>query len=288
MQQMSEREKYRYDLQGFLVVRNVLSADEVAELNRALDANADRITEDVGDKNQGSTTLVGTRRRQMMHGLLTLPAPWCEPFRKLLAPEPLRPHLNTILGRGWRLDHAPHAFISEKGAEGLLFHGEGTAAFDGPAFFTRTPTLMRSGMVVVAWALSDVEERDGGFACIPGSHKAGFPTPPEVYKWEGEHDLFCNPSLQAGDVLVFNEALTHGTLPWRSERQRRVLLYRYSPYWVNYHSVLGRWEPPEWADELDEAQRAVLEPPYRYRRPVLADDGRVAVVPVVSDFIEPS
>ena len=36
---MSEREKYLYDLQGFLVVRNVLSAEEVKNLNNAIDAN---------------------------------------------------------------------------------------------------------------------------------------------------------------------------------------------------------------------------------------------------------
>ena len=36
---MSEREKYLFDLQGFLVVRDFLSAAEVKNLNDALDAN---------------------------------------------------------------------------------------------------------------------------------------------------------------------------------------------------------------------------------------------------------
>ena len=35
---MSEREKYLFDLQGFLVVRGLLSTDEVKRLNEAIDA----------------------------------------------------------------------------------------------------------------------------------------------------------------------------------------------------------------------------------------------------------
>ena len=42
---MSEREKYLYDLQGFLVVRNVLSAEEVKNLNNAIDANPNKSKE---------------------------------------------------------------------------------------------------------------------------------------------------------------------------------------------------------------------------------------------------
>ena len=35
-------------------------------------------------------------------------------------------------------------------------------------------------------------------------------------------------TCRAGDAVIFTEAVTHGTLPWRSERERRSLLYRYT------------------------------------------------------------
>jgi hypothetical protein len=45
---MSDREKYLFDLQGFLIVRGFLSADEVQALNKAIDANQDKRGKHVG------------------------------------------------------------------------------------------------------------------------------------------------------------------------------------------------------------------------------------------------
>ena len=42
---MSDREKYLYDLQGFLVVRNFLSQEEVENLNNAINANLDKASQ---------------------------------------------------------------------------------------------------------------------------------------------------------------------------------------------------------------------------------------------------
>ena len=37
---ITEREKFEFDLNGFLVLRNVFSADQVAAANRAIDSRA--------------------------------------------------------------------------------------------------------------------------------------------------------------------------------------------------------------------------------------------------------
>ena len=37
------------------------------------------------------------------------------------------------------------------------------------------------GMLTVIWLVNDVGEGDGGFWCIPGSHKADFPVPSGVH-----------------------------------------------------------------------------------------------------------
>ena len=64
---MNEHEKYLFDLNGYLVVENVLTPDEVALCNEAIDRHAEDIHERVGDLSLsgGSKTLegiTGTRR----------------------------------------------------------------------------------------------------------------------------------------------------------------------------------------------------------------------------------
>jgi hypothetical protein len=48
---------------------------------------------------------------------------------------------------------------------------------------------MYNGLTAVAYNLTDVNPGEGGFGCIPGSHKS-----------------------KAGTAIIFTEALTHGTL----------------------------------------------------------------------------
>lgn len=46
MLEMTAREKFLFDVQGFLVVPGFLTPGEVKVLNEAVDANAERIVED--------------------------------------------------------------------------------------------------------------------------------------------------------------------------------------------------------------------------------------------------
>jgi hypothetical protein len=35
------------------------------------------------------------------------------------------------------------------------------------------------------------------------------------------------PDVPAGSVVLFSEAVMHGTAPWRADHERRTLLYKY-------------------------------------------------------------
>ena len=82
----------------------------------------------------------------------------------------------------------------------------------------------------------------------------------------------------AGSAVIFIEALTHGTLPWTADHERRALLYRYTPghmAFVGRYRQDGRSEP-DWAyprpadapdDDLNQELRRLLEPPYAWERP---------------------
>lgn len=273
---MTETERFLFDCYGFLIVRGFLAHDEVDELNAALDARWDDAI--VDDPNAGigdSPTLAGERPRQTMGGMLTWPEPWCRPFRRLLAHPKLRPYLTELLGPGWRMDHAPQMFIADKGAEGLILHGAGQSAPQGPAFHQYANGHIRCGMISLEYMLAPVGDGDGGFAIVPGSHKANLRPTEEVLRYQAAQDLVLTPTFEAGDLLIFNEAAVHGTMPWRGAHQRRALLYRYSPSWLNWqHATYVTTQAP-WVAELDEAERAVLEPPYVYDRPIIGEDGSV-------------
>lgn len=275
MLEMTAEEKFLFDLQGFLVVRDFLSDDEVAALNAAIDANAEEIEDDRNVNTGGSSTLGGDRKRQSLAGLLTFEQPWCQPFRDLLAHPKLLPYLNTMLAPGWRMDHAPMVFIAGKGAEGLILHGMTSARPAHEASYSFANGQMRCGLISVELHLTDQLEGQGGFCAVPGSHKSNFPMPPAISRWEEWRSIVVNPECLAGDMVIFNEATIHGTLPWQAEHQRRALLYRYAPRYMLFAGGVHTLTPPDWWGELTDAQRAVLEPPHIYERLVVGDDLRV-------------
>ena len=278
--EMTDREKFLFDLQGFLVVPGFLSQDELDCLNTAVDASVDRRGADGNSNIAGSKTLGGTHKRGMYSGMLSWPKPHCQPFRDLIVHAKAIPYLNTFHGRGWRLDHSPFILTSDYGTEGLVIHGSTDRRFDGAQYYTYRNGQMRCGMVVLQYQLADVFEGDGGLCVIPGSHKANFSCPQEVREWEIDKNVVYNIPCKAGDLVIFSESTLHGTIPWSARgRERRSLLIRYSPKYLHFAGGYYDTEFPEWVDELTEAQRSVLEPPYIYNRPLIEDDGETVVRP---------
>ena len=108
--------------------------------------------------------------------------------------------------------------------------------------------------------------------------------PAEMRQYKKHQEFIKQAVCKAGDVVIFSEATTHGTLPWTADYQRRSVLFRYSPANVDFaggrhafdqeHRRGNAW-PESWYEGLTDAQRAVLEPPYvtGLERPVLGDDG---------------
>ena len=122
------RERYFWDLTGYLIVRAVLTPEEVAAANTAIDTLTKQIT--ILDKGtRDSRFLKGTGARWYGgESLLNLPKPHCHPFRALLAHPAVVSRLNWMCGPGFRLDHGPQFNNAIKGTEGLSLHGAGGAA----------------------------------------------------------------------------------------------------------------------------------------------------------------
>src|SRR5687767_8712080 len=72
--ELTDQQKFLFDLQGFLVVPAVLSETEVISLNEAIDASLDRLELRPQAGVGSSKTLAGSpENRGVFRGLLTLP-----------------------------------------------------------------------------------------------------------------------------------------------------------------------------------------------------------------------
>ena len=283
---MTAEEKYYFDLRGYLVVRGVLTAAETAECIAAIDRFAGQMTErsiEGGGLARGSQALQGNRGRGELTGMLGWPAPWREPFRRLLVHPVVVSRLNEISGRGFRLDHGPTLIAAAPGTEGHALHGAGEPFAPATWYHHQNGRIYCRG-VTVAWQFTDVEAGAGGFAIVPGSHKSREPTPAEVRSAEDHLGLVVQPQMRAGDVLFFAETATHGTLPWRGPGERRSVLYKYASRGAA-RSVGPFFTPRdrygEWTEELTPEQQAVLYGPGVHtggKLPVLESDGRTVSV----------
>jgi ectoine hydroxylase-related dioxygenase (phytanoyl-CoA dioxygenase family) len=285
---MTPTQKYLFDLNGYIVLKNVFSEEEVAAANAAVDSHMETLHERSGKlRTSGlygrqSEALAGDGKtgRMDMGGMLGWAKPHCEPFRQVLCHTGLIPVMNELLGVGYRLDHSPLMIAQEKGAEGHTLHGGAVTESGEPAWplaYTFLHGQMRNQLLTVCMQLQDAAEGDGGFCVVPGSHKSNFPVPPLLADL-ADHDLaehVKQPALMKGDCLIFTEAVLHGTLPWTASHQRRTIIYRFAPP----GSAYGRGYHPSWPasalDGMTDAQRAVMESPFhpRMNRTTVGPDG---------------
>jgi len=259
---VTDGEKYLMDVHGYVDIEQALTSEEVAAANEAIDAHADEITIRPNDLAHASDTLKGTTGRGDLGGMLTWDKPHCDPFRQMMVHPRLTPYLEEMLGTGFRLEGLGIITMDE-GAEGFWFH-EGGEPFDRSRGYLCRNGRMYSGMTNMAVQLTDVGPEDGGFACLPGSHRANFPCPDDIRLYEAAQSRFAQIPAKAGDAILFVECLMHGTLPWRATHQRRSVIMRYNNG-VTAEGVMGIWTPPPWLDELTDDQRAVISQPH-YRR----------------------
>jgi hypothetical protein len=253
---MNDEERYLFDVQGFLLVPGVLGGDEVATLNRLIDGR------DLPEPGE-------TVQSQRFGGFLL----WAQPFRDLLDHPRILPYLKELLDPAVRLDHY-YGIYMRQGTKGLNLHGGGEP-YDRPEYFHYQNGRMYNGLTVVSWALSDAPKDQGGFACIPGSHKANFPCPRPIRTYESDPGCVVQVPMHAGDVLIFTEALTHGTHPWNAPFHRRSLLYKYAPGHMAWGAGYQRW-PAELPELLTPSQRLLLEPPYSHQRKEIGGDPEAA------------
>ena len=216
--EMTEDERYLFDLNGFLIVRGVLTTDEVAEANLAIDRHAHEMVErsDTDLRNAKK----GTRFSGQGPGRMDLGRclEWGEKdsrvFKSILAHPRLVPLFHGILGKGYRMDHLPMILAQNKGSEGFHLHGGTIDCSSGNynphiAYHYQHGTI-RSSLLGCNVILRDHNPGDGGFCVVPGSHKSNFKMPKGMVDGEKYEEFVIQPATKAGDVILFSEGTVHG------------------------------------------------------------------------------
>ena len=256
MSGLTEEQRYLFDTFGYIVLKNVLNLQQVEDLRATLKGP----TEQFGPVAQSEG-----------------PLHWAQVWRDVLDLPTLSPVLEEIIGNHgtrrarekqgreslptFRLDHINIHTHIKQGFSGASLHG-GWKGTGGCQFSSYHDGFFYNGLVSVSFELYDTHPNDGGFGCIPGSHKSNVRLP-EQWRVLGDSVPDCVTRVPAvpGDAIVFTEALTHGTLPWNSEATRKTVFYKFSPHGSTWSGDFFAPEDFRKYPDMDNRKLAVLEPP---------------------------
>ena len=245
---MTEKQKFLFDTCGYLVLEDVLDADRCQELKdeikRILDTPPEELPRGFGYSHDPET-------HETSVGDLSCAG---QPFTDLIDLPPVIDILQEVIHHELRLEIA-YCFIRHKGFAGQNLHGGGHWDADGQDYtlmYRHFNGRIFSANTVVGFNLTDVSESEGGFVCIPGSHKANFSVPDDLKDIQNngiDHSLVRSVPCKAGSAVIFPEALCHGAGPRTSDSDRVTLFYKYNhvgmkfrPYWP-FKDALERMTP---------------------------------------------
>ena len=292
---MNENEKYIFDLNGYIIIKGVLTEAEVKTANESIDKHKHEAHErDTCVRNAGSGTALSAKKGRIDLGrILQWGAEDSAPFRSILNHPKLIPFYHSLLGQGYRLDHLPFCILQHADSEGFNLHGGTIDASSGEynhhLSYSCVGQQLRCNLLAVEVILSDHPAGKGGWCVIPGSHKSNFRTPTELVAGgatvAGELEGLCiQPTVAAGDVILFSEATVHGAMPWRNAHERRVALYRFSPPTMAFARAYSlragdAFWPQDLTEGMSDGEKAVCQPPFAVylERKTLDHDGNACV-----------
>ena len=206
---MTPGELFRYDVRGYIVVKNAIEPDYLALLNERLDEWEERACGEYQALPEDANKDV------RYNDILNL-----EPtLLDLAANEKLIPYLLEMIERP-RLKSTWVTF-RWKGGE-TRYHSNHTPSITHN--FYHFNGQIRHNLLNAMYAMRDIGPGEGGLKVVPGSHKANYARPPN----EDIADLLVETAMQAGDVLLFSHDMGHCSLN-ESDRGRRIVMMTYCP-----------------------------------------------------------
>jgi ectoine hydroxylase-related dioxygenase (phytanoyl-CoA dioxygenase family) len=230
--EMTEAERYLFDLNGFLIIRGVLSPEEVEEANAAIDRHAHEMVErsdtNLRNAKQGTRFFGHGPGRMDLGQCLEWGEEDSRVFKSILAHPRLVPVFHGILGKGYRMDHLPMILAQNAGSEGFQLHGGtvdcSSGEYNPHLAYHCHHGMIRSALLGCNVILRDHNPGDGGFCVVPGSHKSNFKMPKGMVDGEMYEEFIIQPASKAGDVILFSEGTVHGAKVRIQQQQQQQLI----------------------------------------------------------------
>ena len=235
---MTEEERFRFDLAGFLVRPAILSRDEAAEI-------VDQI-----DRIKHNPESLPPEHRAVPGG----------PSSILIDHPKVIDVLHEIIGPDIRVENSSCVWRKKGQAHGEL-HGGGPQQGDAIFGYRVNNGRIYAGMVRVVFELTDVTKEDGATCFIAGSHKANFQMHPEHLSLEeGKRSPFLmNYECPAGSAIFFTENTCHAGPVWKRDTPRVAVFHAYAHLATHWHRLTI---PPEVLAGLPREKQAYFREPW--------------------------
>jgi len=217
---MTEEEKFRFDLTGFLVRPAIIAPDEVAAI-------VDQINRIHNDPES-----LPPEHRGVPGG----------PSSLLIDHPQVVDVLHEVIGPDVRLEGCG-AVSRKKGERHGELHGGGPQQAD-PIFGYRVKNgRIHAGMVRVIFELTDIALEDQSTHFLVGSHKSELPMHEDHMSLEDgkRSDFLVSYECPAGSAVFFTENLCHAGPVWQRDTPRIAILHAYSHLATHWHRL--RTEP---------------------------------------------
>jgi len=224
---MNELQRYLFDLQGYLVLKDVLSQSTVQRFEAVMDELESR------PEGELPPHVVRSKPRSDVELYLSNIVEAAPEFEQLIDHPAILEVVSEVSLGLFRLNHTYAIYHWKGGATPL--HMAGTPIHP-KAHYSAGNGQIFSLLTKAVFPIANHAVEDGCFAVVPGSHKASFPRPATA---DGEEPGLVPVDAKPGDAVVFTEAMTHGSLRNLSGRCRKTLYFCYSvgymPDWTKFH-----------------------------------------------------
>lgn len=261
---MDPLEEYLFDLRGYTLLHQAVDPGHLQAMNDWIDAlppiepgqwYGNMVGHNYGGVDGFNLQNI-TEGGELFEPLLDHPA-WIGRVRRYIGPGD-RPFVYEV-------------FLNMRGPGGFIGIHSGGHNIDMHQRTGRSRGQWVCTMLSLILALTDVGPGDGATTLIPGSHKSDFSHPQQKPNgglsleagdaFEGATPLY----LRAGDALLFNDGLAHGSTKRFNPGQRRMIIFRYVPSIIGHR--LGYEPSEEFLARLTPERLKLVQPFKPMRRP---------------------
>jgi len=212
---LTSEEKWFFDHHGFIILQQVVSAEDI-QLMIELGNNWHDMTLEELPSPLTSTSRAGSYPETIAHWINNVQYGDAVFQRLVLNPEIMRVVIALTRSSPCLVDCA--LTQNYETSDDINFHASG----QDYGIENGEP---HAGFVNAGTSLVDVPEGTG-FVCLPGSHKRNF-EPPENLSIYDSSPTVINVPVNAGDCVIFTEALYHGARRWTETYPRYTVFNRY-------------------------------------------------------------